>query len=160
MAWKGWNSARIAGNTWGQGFRRFRSLNPGKGIAVLAALGGLIWLGAQAAGSVQRAQSAFPVESGRIEVAGLTAPVSMLRDARGIPHVEALTDRDAWLALGLAHAQDRLAQMLWLRRLARGRPGWRQIVSLGRSVSEGLPTGNCRAWPRSREKFSRPTRPE
>ncbi len=45
----------------------------------------------------------------------------MLRDARGIPHVEALTDRDAWLALGVAHAQDRLAQMLWLRRLARGK---------------------------------------
>ena len=121
MAWKRWNSARIAGNTWGQWFRRFRSLNPGKGIGVLAALGGLIWLGAQAADSVQRARSAFPTESGRLEVAGLTAPVSMLRDARGIPHVEALTDRDAWLALGVAHAQDRLAQMLWLRRLARGK---------------------------------------
>lgn len=89
-------------------------------MLALAVLGSLIWLGARAAESVQRAQRAFPLESGRMLLEGLLGPVSVLRDARGIPHIEALDARDAWQALGVAHAQDRLAQMLWLRRLARG----------------------------------------
>jgi penicillin amidase len=120
VAWGRWKSGlgeriRRAG--------RVRSLglwNPWKGLAALAVLGLLIWVGGRAAESVQRARDAFPAESGRLTVPGLTAPVSVLRDARGIPHIEALDDHDAWRALGLVHGQDRLAQILWLRRLARG----------------------------------------
>lgn len=66
-------------------------------------------------------EAAFAAESGRLAVPGLAAPVEILRDARGVAHVQAVRDDDAWLSLGLVHAQDRLAQMLWLRRLARGR---------------------------------------
>ena len=102
-------------------FRSVRRLSLRKVLAALALLGGLIWLGAHAAGTVRAARAAFPAESGKRSVVGLSAPVSILRDARGIPHIEAAVDADAWQALGFVHGQDRLAQMLWLRRLARGR---------------------------------------
>jgi penicillin amidase len=56
-------------------------------------------------------------------VAALAGVVSLEihRDDRGIPHVEAATEGDALFGLGFVHAQDRLLQMLWLVRLARGR---------------------------------------
>jgi len=69
--------------------------------------------------SAQRA--ARPVIEGRLEVAGLERPVEVSRDGEGWPHIHARTEGDAWLALGFVQAQDRLAQMLWLRRLAWGR---------------------------------------
>ncbi len=84
-------------------------------------------LGAGWYGALRAARVAFPVVSGRFELPGLGAPIEILRSRRGIPHIEARgTDRsgaelDAWFGLGFVHAQDRLAQMLWLRRLARGR---------------------------------------
>jgi penicillin amidase len=87
-------------------------------------------LAALAAGAVglvrrqaqERAErAAFAVEAGQLVVPGLAAPVEVLRDARGVAHVQAVREDDAWLGLGLVQAQDRLAQMLWLRRLARGR---------------------------------------
>src|SRR5262245_59007473 len=67
------------------------------------------------------ARGAFPQEDGQLEVQGLTAPVEILRDARGVPHVRAQSELDALPGPGFAHAQDRLGQMLWLKRLARGR---------------------------------------
>ncbi len=66
-------------------------------------------------------RSAFPTVEGRIQLPGLAQPVSVRRDVRGIPHIRAASERDAFLALGFTHAQDRLGQMLWLRRLAEGR---------------------------------------
>ncbi|MDJ0853294.1 MAG: penicillin acylase family protein [Myxococcota bacterium] len=64
---------------------------------------------------------AFPEEQGRLRVNGVSTPLEILRDARGVPHVEAAEEAGAFFGLGFAHAQDRLAQMLWLRRLAQGR---------------------------------------
>jgi penicillin amidase len=66
-------------------------------------------------------RSAFPRTAGRIEVEGLSASLTILRDERGIPHIRAENPRDAYFGLGFAHAQDRLAQMIWLLRAARGR---------------------------------------
>lgn len=66
-------------------------------------------------------RAAHPQVDGRLTLAGLEGPVDVLRDERGIPHVVAEHETDAWAALGFVHAQDRLAQMLWLVRLARGR---------------------------------------
>ena len=63
----------------------------------------------------------FAPESGTVRLAALTAPVEILRDGRGIPHVIARAEDEAWFALGFAHAQDRLAQMTFLRRRAQGR---------------------------------------
>jgi penicillin amidase len=59
--------------------------------------------------------------SGQLRVEGLSQRVEIDRDARGIPHVLADSEADAWFGLGFAHAQDRFAQMLWLRRIALGR---------------------------------------
>ena len=67
------------------------------------------------------ARGAFPLEEGRIAVAGITAPIEIYRDSRGIPHIQAANEVDAYFGWGFAHAQDRLAQMLWLLMSARGR---------------------------------------
>jgi penicillin amidase len=66
-------------------------------------------------------RTAFPETAGRLRFVGLEAPVVVHRDTRGVPHVRAQSERDGFFALGFVHAQDRLAQMLWLDRLARGR---------------------------------------
>jgi penicillin amidase len=63
----------------------------------------------------------LPALSGELEIAGLDAPVEVLRDAHGIPHIYAASERDAQLALGFVHAQDRLWQMEMNRRIASGR---------------------------------------
>ena len=67
------------------------------------------------------ARAAFPLEAGRSAVAGIAAPVEIYRDSRGIPHIQATNDLDAYFGWGFAHAQDRLAQMIWLLTSARGR---------------------------------------
>ncbi len=54
-------------------------------------------------------------------VPGLTAPVEIVRDTAAVPHIFGATDHDVYFGLGLAHAQDRLWQMLTLRRTAQGR---------------------------------------
>jgi penicillin amidase len=65
--------------------------------------------------------AAHPVESGRLAVSGAHAPLAILRDRAGVPHVRAGSEHDAYFGLGFAHAQDRPAQLVWLRRAARGR---------------------------------------
>lgn len=55
-----------------------------------------------------------------LPVAGLKETVTVRRDARGIPYIEAKTDADLFFAQGYVTAQDRLWQMDLLRRLARG----------------------------------------
>ncbi|MEJ7618157.1 MAG: penicillin acylase family protein [Pyrinomonadaceae bacterium] len=51
---------------------------------------------------------------------GLKSSVSIHRDARGVPHIEATNDEDLYFAQGYATASDRLWQMDLLRRTARG----------------------------------------
>src|ERR1700712_2282437 len=63
----------------------------------------------------------LPKLDGRLTVAGLGAPVDVVRDAAGIPHVYAASDDDAWFVLGWLHAEDRLWQMEMSRRTAAGR---------------------------------------
>lgn len=67
------------------------------------------------------ASRSLPVYDGTLEVAGLTAPVEIVRDNANVPHIFGETDADVFYALGLAHAQDRLWQMTMLRRTAQGR---------------------------------------
>jgi penicillin amidase len=67
------------------------------------------------------AQTAAPAPSSQtIQLAGLTAPVTVRRDGRGIPYIEAATEDDLYFAQGYATASDRLWQMDLLRRTARG----------------------------------------
>ena len=58
---------------------------------------------------------------GKTAVAGLDAPVEIIRDRFDIPHCFAESSADALFALGYVQAQDRLWQMQWSRRAAMGR---------------------------------------
>ena len=56
-----------------------------------------------------------------LEVAGITAPVRIVRDTANVPHIFGEQDADVFFGLGYVHAQDRLWQMLMLRRTVQGR---------------------------------------
>ncbi len=58
---------------------------------------------------------------GKTTVAGLDAPVEIIRDRYDVPHCFAESAADALFALGYVQAQDRLWQMQWSRRAATGR---------------------------------------
>jgi penicillin amidase len=64
---------------------------------------------------------AFPQTAGTLVVGGLQAPVEVVRDRWGVPHVYARTEHDLFFAQGFVHAQDRLWQMEVNRRTASGR---------------------------------------
>ena len=55
------------------------------------------------------------------ELAGVTQGVTLIRDNAGVPHITAQNDLDVFFGLGFAHAQDRLWQMLMMRRTVQGR---------------------------------------
>jgi penicillin amidase len=59
--------------------------------------------------------------SGKLELPGLGAPVDVVRDAEGVPHLFGRSLNDLYAALGFVHAQDRLWQMELLRRAGQGR---------------------------------------
>ncbi|MBK8096753.1 MAG: penicillin acylase family protein [Planctomycetes bacterium] len=59
-------------------------------------------------------------QSPPIQLPELHAPATVVRDRHGVPHVYADDERDAYLLCGYVHAQDRLFQMDFLRRQARG----------------------------------------
>jgi penicillin amidase len=65
-------------------------------------------------------RSALPVLDGSAQVVGLTAPVTVRRDAHGVPHIEAANESDLFEAQGYVTAQDRLWQMDAFRRNADG----------------------------------------
>src|SRR5215210_11533 len=64
---------------------------------------------------------ALPQVDGQLAVAGLSAPVSVLRDANGIAQIYADNPHDLFLAQGYVHAQDRLWQMEVWRHISSGR---------------------------------------
>ncbi len=68
-----------------------------------------------------RVANTLPTRDGLVRVSGLEGVATILRDGRGTPHVRADHFSDAVFALGFVHAQDRLAQMEWMRRGAYGR---------------------------------------
>jgi len=63
----------------------------------------------------------WPEEEGRLAVAGLLAPVEVVRVEPGIPHIYARNAHDLFFAQGYVHAQDRLWQMEFDRILGEGR---------------------------------------
>jgi penicillin amidase len=80
------------------------------GLAVaLLATGGWLWL-----------HESLPKLEGELAVKGLAAPVDVVRDSEGVPHLYAKNARDGWVAMGCVHAQDRLWQMEFQRRVASG----------------------------------------
>ena len=55
------------------------------------------------------------------EIAGITAPVEIVRNNANVPHIFGKSEADVFFALGFVHAQDRLWQMTMLRRTAQGK---------------------------------------
>ena len=86
----------------------------------LSALALLVIIAAFAAWLLSIARSALPVMDGAVSVSGIAAPVSVTRDIRGMPTIEAASLKDLFFAQGYVTAQDRLFQMDFLRRSAAG----------------------------------------
>ncbi len=83
---------------------------------------GLVGLVAIAVGALYLyVRQALPTVNGTLSAAGLSAPVDIVRDRAGVPHITAQTPDDAFYALGFVHAQDRLWQMEMNRRIGSGR---------------------------------------
>ena len=66
------------------------------------------------------AHAALPLLDGRLQMRGLTAPVTVTRDSHGVPTIEAATMEDLFFAQGYVTAQDRMWQMDVMRRLGSG----------------------------------------
>jgi penicillin G amidase len=67
------------------------------------------------------ARRSLPDLVGAIQLDGISAPVEIVRDKDAVPHVFASTKLDGLYGLGYVHAQDRLWQMEFQRRLGFGR---------------------------------------
>lgn len=72
-------------------------------------------------GSYVFARRSLPQIAGELRLTGLLAPVTVYRDERGVPHIEAANSHDLYMAQGFVTAQDRLWQMDLSRRAASGR---------------------------------------
>jgi penicillin amidase len=66
------------------------------------------------------AYSALPQLDGRLQIKGLSAAVTVTRDAHGVPTIEANSLEDLFFAQGYVTAQDRLWQMDVMRRYGNG----------------------------------------
>ncbi len=66
-------------------------------------------------------RGSLPQTEGTLQIAALDAPVEVLRDRDGMVTIRAESERDAAVALGYVHAQDRLWQMDFMRRSGAGR---------------------------------------
>ena len=104
--------------------------------ALVLALAGL------AAWARARVAASLPQESGRRVLAGLAAPVTVARDALGVPTIRGASRLDVARATGFVHAQERFFQMDLLRRRAAGElaellgPGpWRWIATTACTAS-------------------------
>lgn len=66
-------------------------------------------------------RSSLPKVAGEITVSGPSGEIEIVRDADAIPHIYAASHADAVFGLGFVHAQDRLWQMEFQRRVGSGR---------------------------------------
>ena len=82
-------------------------------LAAIALVVAAIWLR-------HSMRAALPQIDGTLHVAGLTAPVTVSRDAQGVPSIRAANLDDLLFTQGFVTAQDRLWQMDILRRHAAG----------------------------------------
>lgn len=82
-------------------------------LALATALAAGVWVWARLCASL-------PALDGERRVPGLAGPVTVERDALGVPTIRAASRLDAIRTLGFLHAQDRLFQMDLLRRASAG----------------------------------------
>jgi penicillin amidase len=117
--------------------------------AVLGAVG--LALGTMAgAGYYWLFKRPLPQTEGQLSLPGLRAGVEVLRDRWGVPHIYAQNEQDLYFAQGFVHAQDRLWQMEFQRRLVAGRLSeifgertiqvdrWLRTLSMRRVAQQGV----------------------
>jgi penicillin amidase len=66
-------------------------------------------------------RSTAPNYSGKEHLEGLKAKTTVEYDSYGVPHIVAQNTHDAYFTFGYVHAQDRLFQMIMIRRVVEGR---------------------------------------
>lgn len=111
-----------------------------RAIAEKLLCAGLIWL----------SRRNLPHAKGALKLKALQAPVEIIRDPWGVPHIYAQNAQDLFFAQGFVHAQDRLWQMDFQRRVAAGRLSevlgkealdadrWIRILGIRRVAERGL----------------------
>jgi len=67
------------------------------------------------------ASRSLPNYNAVVQVPGISDTIEIVRDNANVPHIFGKTDPDVFYGLGFAHAQDRLWQMMMMRRTAQGR---------------------------------------
>ncbi len=77
--------------------------------------------GAMAGIGIAALRRSMPRTRGTLRLPELSAPVEILRDQWGVPHIYAANTTDLFMAQGFIHAQERLWQMEFQRRLGHGR---------------------------------------
>ncbi|HRP73249.1 MAG TPA: penicillin acylase family protein, partial [Luteimonas sp.] len=80
-------------------------------LALAALVAGLAWW---------LLRGSLPALDGELALAGLSAPVSVQRDALGVVTIDAANEPDALRALGYVHAQERYFEMDLMRRTSAG----------------------------------------
>jgi penicillin G amidase len=81
--------------------------------AAAAVFGGAVWL-------KHAMRDSLPQLDGQFRLRGLSAAVTVRRDQHGVPHIQAATLDDLFMAQGYVTAQDRLWQMDMARRMSAG----------------------------------------
>ena len=92
-----------------------------KGAGRFVLLGSICLLTATAFLISSGQKVSVPHVQGVIQIYGLEKEIQILRESKGIPHVRAGSEQEAYLALGFLHGQDRPNQLLWWRAAAQGR---------------------------------------
>jgi penicillin amidase len=84
-------------------------------FTILVCFMAVIWTGDKALARAQKTLETIAVVEPE-----LWAPVSVLKDSEGIPHIFADSEHDGWFVLGYLHARDRFFQMDYARHLFSG----------------------------------------
>ena len=99
-----------------------------------------------------RVRAPLPQVSGTVKVDGVRGPVEIVRDVDDVPHIRARDAADALFGLGYVHAQERLWQMEFQRRVAQGRlaeiAGPRALAADRLLRTVGLMRAAREAWPK------------
>ena len=81
----------------------------------------LLFLAGGALAFYRASRQPFPQTRGTLRLPGLRAPVTVIRDRWGVPHIYASNLHDLFMAQGFVHAQDRFWQMEFWRHIGTGR---------------------------------------
>lgn len=88
--------------------------------SLMAVLSLLLLVGAYLGTVVWRVNHAEPEWTGQVNLPGLRAPVRILRNEHGVPHIFADNEHDLIFAQGFVHAQDYFGSMALQRQVVRG----------------------------------------